>query len=79
VASLVAPGGWFVLTALGGADSYRVGTRRFPSPDVSVDDVAEVLRSAGFCSRSTTITSAAAADADDHGFDRVILAVSRKP
>ena len=78
VASLVAPGGWFVLTALGGADSYRVGARRFPSPDVSADDVADVLRSAGFSRLGTTITSAAATDADDHGFERVILAVSRK-
>ena len=57
VASLVAPGGWFVLTALGGADSYRVGARRFPSPGVSVDDVADVLRSAGFSRLGTTITS----------------------
>jgi hypothetical protein len=56
-----------------------VGARRFPSPDIAVDDVADVLRSAGFCRLGTTITSAAAADADDHGFDRVVLAVSRKP
>ena len=79
VASLVAPGGWFVLTALGGADSYRVGARRFPSPGVSADDVADVLASAGFCRLGTTIMSAAATDDDDHGFDHVVLAVSRKP
>ena len=78
VASLVAPGGWFVLTALGGADSYRVGRRRFPSPRVSVDDVADVLRTAGFARLGTSITSADATDDDDHGFDQLILAVSRK-
>lgn len=79
VASLVAPGGWFVLTALGGADSYRVAHRRYPSPDVSVDDVADVLQAAGFCRLGTTVTSTSTSDADDHGFDRVILAVARKP
>lgn len=79
VASLVAPGGWFVLTALGGADRYRVGGRSFPSPRVTVDDVADVLRDAGFSRLGTSITSADTGDVDDHGFDSVLLAVSRKP
>lgn len=78
VASLVAPGGWFVLTALGGAGSYRVGQRRFPSPALSVDDVAGVLHTAGFARLGTSITSAPASDIDEHGFDQIILAVSRK-
>jgi hypothetical protein len=78
VASLVAPGGWFVLTALGGADRYRVGGRSFPSPRVEVDDIADVLLGAGFSRLGTSITSAVTGDADEHGFDAVLLAVSRK-
>ena len=45
---------------------------------MSVDDIADVLRTAGFARLGTSITSADATDADDHGFDQLILAVSRK-
>lgn len=79
VASLVARGGWLVFTALGSAHSYRVGGQSFPSPNVSVDDVASVLTTAGFSRLGTTITTAETIDPDDHGFDHVVLAVSRKP
>lgn len=79
VASLVAPGGWFVLTALGGASEYRVGGRCFPSPRIDADDIAGVLRDAGFSRLGTTITTADTGDDADHGFDTVLLAVSRKP
>lgn len=79
VASLVSPGGWLVLTALAGASSYRVGDVEFPSPGVTIDDLAGVLRSAGFSGLGTTIMTADTIDDDDHGFDSVLLAVSRRP
>jgi hypothetical protein len=79
VASLVAPGGWLVLTALHEAPSYRVGPAHFPSSGVTADALADVLRESGFSRLGTTIVTAAAADDDDHGFGSVLLSVSRKP
>ena len=78
VAALVEPGGWLVLTALGQADSYRVGNRRFPSAGVTDADIADVLDEAGFSRLGTTITTAQVPDADGHGYDSVLLAVSRR-
>ena len=79
VASLVAPGGWLILTALRSAASYRVGGLQFPSAGVTEDEVAAVLHDAGFSRLGTTVLAAAATDAGDHGFDSVVLAVSRRP
>jgi nicotinamide N-methyltransferase len=78
VASLVAPGGWLVLTALHRASSYRVGGVQFPSCGVTADDVAGVLHSSGFSRLGTTIVIADADDSEGHGFDSVLLSVSRK-
>lgn len=78
VASLVAPGGWLVLTALHRASSYRVGDVHFPSCGVTVDDVADVLYASGFSRLGTTILTADAHDSGGHGFDSVLLSVSRK-
>jgi hypothetical protein len=78
VASLVAPGGWFVLTALGGASSYRVGARRFPSAGVTARDVADVLVGAGFSRDGTTVTATGSIDAGAHGYESVVLAISRR-
>jgi hypothetical protein len=79
VASLVAPGGWLVLTALRNAASYRVGGMHFPSAGVTEDEVLAVLREAGFSRLGTTVIAEQAADDSGHGFDSVVLAVSRKP
>lgn len=79
VSALVAPGGWYVLTALHDAGSYRVGDVDFPSAGVSVDDVAGALRDAGFSRLGTTILTERAGDLDGHGFDSVLLSISRKP
>ncbi len=79
VASLVAPGGWFVLTALHEAASYRVGHEHFPSSGVTADELADVLHGSGFSRLGTTIVTAEAGDDDGHGFESVLLSVSRKP
>jgi NNMT/PNMT/TEMT family len=79
VGSLVAPGGWLVLTALHAASSYRVDDAHFPSCRVTADDVAAVLGESGFSRLGTTIVTSDATDIDGHGFDSVLLAVSRKP
>lgn len=79
IASLVAPGGWLVLTALGHARSYRVGGHHFPSAGVSADDIVAMLDSAGFARLGRTVATVATSDPADHGFDHVLLAVSRKP
>jgi hypothetical protein len=79
VASLVAPGGWLVLTALHEAPSYRVGDVHFPSSGVTADELAGVLGEAGFSRLGTTIVTAEAHDEDRHGFESVLLSVSRKP
>lgn len=79
VASLVAPGGWLVLTALHATSSYRVDDVQFPSCHVTSDDVAHVLADSGFSRLGTTIITSDTTDIDHHGFDSVLLAVSHKP
>ena len=78
VASLVAPGGWFVLAALRAAEAYRVGEASFPSACVTEHDVADVLEEAGFAPSCTTVTVATTPDDRDFGFSSIVLAAGRR-
>lgn len=78
VASLVAPGGWFVLAALRATAAYRVGNASFPSACVTEHDVADVLADAGFAPSRTTITVASTPDDQGFGYSSVILAAGRR-
>src|SRR4029079_9502662 len=48
IASLVQPGGQFIVSALGGSQGYRVGSHWFPGVAVSPDDLWAVLEETGF-------------------------------
>jgi hypothetical protein len=78
ICSLVAPGGWIVLTALGHTDSYRVLSRRYPSPCLGTQDVRESLSLAGFDADDIVVKSACVDDDDGHGFSEVILTVATR-
>jgi purine nucleoside permease len=67
-----------VLTALHAASNYRVGGLRFPSAHVTARDIASVLADAGMSTAESSITVARVSDDRDHGFDGVILAMSRR-
>jgi hypothetical protein len=78
VASLVEPGGWLVVTALGNAASYRVGARRYPSPMVDHAEMAESFEFNGFAVSETRIVTEGVADDHDHGFGSVVMAAGRR-
>jgi hypothetical protein len=78
IASLVSAGGWLVLAALHAACNYRVGAQRFPSARVTRRDIAAALADAGMARGESTITVANVGDERDHGFNGVILAISRR-
>ena len=78
IASLVDDGGWLVLAALRGADHYRVGGLCYPSASLSEDDIALALDEAGMSAAETSIVSADVDDRSGHGFNGVILALSRR-
>ena len=61
------------------AASYRVGHEHFPSSACHADELADVLHGSGFSRLGTTIVTAEASDDDGHGFESVLLSVSRKP
>jgi hypothetical protein len=48
IASLVAPGGVFILSACGAAEFYRVGEHCFPCAGVNTYDVLSSLQELGF-------------------------------
>jgi len=78
IASLVAPGGWFVLAALRATQAYRVGEARFPSAGVTEHDVAAALAEAGYLAGTTMVTVAQAPDDRGYGFSAVTLAMGRR-
>lgn len=57
IASLVAVGGTFLITALKKATYYTVGPVFFPAVSLDEEDLVEILREAGFSSHSIVIRS----------------------
>ncbi|MGE0682917.1 MAG: guanitoxin biosynthesis pre-guanitoxin forming N-methyltransferase GntF [Candidatus Binatia bacterium] len=57
IASLVKPGGIFLMTALKGAISYSVGPMRFPVVHIDENDLRQTLKELGFFPHSIMIRS----------------------
>lgn len=72
IASLVQPGGQFIVSALGGSRGYRVGAHWFPGADVSPDDLRAVLEETGF--REIDMRVRAVPDRAEQGYGSVIFA-----
>jgi len=78
VLSLVAPGGWFVMSALHEATSYKIGDKEFPSAHVSEEDVRRILTNSGFDPASMHIEVVKTDVFKEEGFDGIILARAKK-
>ena len=72
--SLVAPGGFFVMGALIGCASYRVGAERIPSANLSVLDCEGLLRQLDLRPRSLELTSYPVPEHASLGYRSILLA-----
>lgn len=77
IASLVAVGGTFLMTALKKATCYSVGPVFFPAVAIDEADVAKVLRDAGFSAQSIVIRSVPADRLSRH-YEGLMLAAAVK-
>ncbi len=77
IVSLLRPGGVLIMSALKGAGSYAVGSRRFPAVDISEDDLIELLEETGFENKKIELRSVPA-DRPSRDYDGLIMAVARK-
>jgi hypothetical protein len=72
IASLVAPGGVFILSACGAAAFYCVGGRNFPCAGVTAQDVLQSLTDNGFTNIDIRVRQVP--DHSEQGFSSVIFA-----
>lgn len=77
IVSLLKPGGVLIMSALKGAGSYAVGSRRFPAVDIAEDDLIELLEETGFQPKQIELRSVPA-DRPSRDYDGLMLAVARK-
>ena len=74
IASLVRPGGLFVVAALRQCRGYRVGDRRFPSADLDAPDLRAVLAPLASCIR---VETRLVPEQARHGYGGILLARCR--
>ena len=77
--NLVAPDGWFVMSALEKAKSYKVGSLNFHSAEVNERDVKDVFQNLGFKQDSIVIKVVPISTWKDEGFDGIIIARAQRP
>jgi hypothetical protein len=76
MATLVAPGGSFVGSFLGGCRAYRVGTQWLPSANLDGDDITSALGRSGMTVNEVTYFETP--DLKDHGFDHIYVTAASK-
>ncbi|HVF17607.1 MAG TPA: guanitoxin biosynthesis pre-guanitoxin forming N-methyltransferase GntF [Steroidobacteraceae bacterium] len=79
IASLLRPGGLFVVAALRHCNGYRIGENFFPSPGIDERDMRRVLTSLGFDAGSLEVRVEAVPDQRKSGFESVVLAAGVSP
>ncbi len=78
ILNLVAPKGWFIMSALEKAKNYKVGDLEFPSAQISGLDVEKVLKNSGFKPDSIVIKVIPISAWKNEGFDGIIIARAQK-
>lgn len=76
MATLVAPGGSFIGSFLGGCRAYSVGTRWLPSANLDANDIALALGQSGMIVNELTCFETP--DLEDHGFDHIYVTAASK-
>jgi len=77
IASLLAPGGLFVVAALRNCSFYRVGALRFPSPAIDEHDIRCALVELNFEKSSIQLQVCEVSEQARHGFQSIVLASGR--
>ncbi|MEP7288970.1 MAG: guanitoxin biosynthesis pre-guanitoxin forming N-methyltransferase GntF [Chloroflexota bacterium] len=78
VATLVAPGGVLIISALRNAEHYQVGPHKFPSANIDEHDVQQLFQALGFDTTASDVEVATVPEWDNEGFDSIIVARGRK-
>lgn len=78
IASLVAPGGTFIIAALRNARFFTVGPNRFPSANIDESDLQSVLAS-HFDPLPIEVNVVDVPEHSSQGYSSILLAVARKP
>jgi len=78
LSSLVAPGGWLILSALRNAKIYRVLDKEFPSAHVDENDVRGALLRDGYRSDSMAIEAHEITQWAGEGFTGIVVAAAQK-
>lgn len=76
-ASLVAPGGWFILSALHHADQYKVCGKQFPVANIGESDLWHCLAANGFTAGSIAVKVYPCEWAEE-GFDTIMVCCAQK-
>jgi NNMT/PNMT/TEMT family len=74
--TLIAPGGSFLGSFLGGCRAYSVGTRWLPSANLDADDITSALRRSGLIVNELTCFQTP--DLEGHGFDHIYVTAASK-
>ena len=77
IASLLAPGGLFLIASLRNCSSYTVGSLRFPSPAIDEYDIRCALAELDFETRSIELRVCDVPEQAHHGFQSIVLASGR--
>ncbi|HEY5810862.1 MAG TPA: guanitoxin biosynthesis pre-guanitoxin forming N-methyltransferase GntF [Povalibacter sp.] len=77
IASLLAPGGLFIVAALRNCSFYRVGAQRFPSPAIDEDDVRWAFAELNFATSSVELEVCNVPEQARCGFQSIVLASGR--
>jgi hypothetical protein len=76
LATLIAPGGSFIGSFLGGCRAYSVGTRWLPSANLDANDIASALGQSGMIVNE--LTRFETPDLEGHGFDHIYVTAASK-
>jgi hypothetical protein len=83
IASLLRPGGLFVVAALRHCNGYKIGDDFFPSPGIDERDMRRVFKDLGYDAAGLEVRVEAVPDQRKCGFESVVLAAgvssSRRP
>lgn len=76
--SLVAPGGWLIMSALRNAKRYKVKNKYFPSANINENDIEKALETNGFSRDSIDVQAHSIAMWATEGFDSIIISKAMK-
>jgi hypothetical protein len=79
IASLLRPGGLFVVAALRHCSGYKIGDTFFPSPGIDERDMRRVFTNLGFDAAGLEVRVEAVPDQRKCGFESVVLAAGVSP